>query len=452
MPVIEIGAKNFIAGESTSDLVSDRGFSPKSNGLNLTKTRGMFYFRESGSEVGSSTLTGNIVASTFDPRASGNDSLHVDDEANFYTYSGTTLTKRQTGANTYQLGTSELINFKSQIYATSQTAVAQLNDQMSSMTENWWSGLTAGYRHPMEAIEDELFIADKNVIYYWNGSSSGIAFTLPDSRIAVTSLRKAPDGRTLLAFTSDNEQNFSHTLGGGGKVYYCNPVLRDWEREVQLEAQVEGSRVVGGTIFVTYGSNFGYYDGNGLQPLYRFETSTTTYSHNISNIEDILIFRDGKKVVAYGDLGAGNTFWKLYGSATNNINNIHYKGDNKLLVAFSDGAGGGDLYEIDYDNAGIIGDFYSNRYTFGGEVIIRRIKIFHDETNSAGTSRFTLGYNDINGSLSDIKDVQYTNQSTYKTVIDCDIQTDMFQLYIAPQNDDLGYKLIQIFYEPVEQA
>src|SRR3990167_202435 len=451
MPILDIDTKNFIAGESQSDYISDKGFSPDSVNLNLTKIRGLLYFNEIATDRGGAILTGNIIASCPDPAYLGNDVYYLDDEGAFYTLDGATLTKKQTSSGyTYVLGTSEIIPFKQEIFATSNTAIAKLTNNFAAIIEDWWAGLTTAYRHPMEAVEDGLFIANKNIIYYWNGTSSGTAFTLP-SEVNITSLRKHPDGRTLLAFTGITV-NYSHTHNGGGKVYFCDPVIRDWTREVEIEAQVEGSRVVGGIIYVTWGNNFGYFNGSGLIFLKKFATSSITYSHNLVNLEDILLTRDGLNILAFGNLGAGNVWWKLFRNTANsqNINNILYKGDNKLLAAYSDGASAGKLVEIDYDNAGTTGAFYSNRYNFGSTVKIRRIDIFHDTTNTTGTTAFDVKHRLLDDTEETIESISYDSQSINKTRIQCDITADIFQLVIVPQTDDMGIKLIRIYYDPIK--
>lgn len=449
MPILEIGPKNFITGESQSDFISDKGFSPDSVNLNLTKIRGLLYFNEVGTDRGGATLTGNIIASCPDPAYLGNDVYYLDDEGAFYTLDGGTLTKKQTSAETFILGTSDLITFQNEIYATSNDVIAKLTNNFAAITEHWWTGLTPNYRHPMETVEGEIFFADKNVIYYWNGTSSGTAFTLP-SEVNITSLRKHSDGRTLLAFVGITA-NFSHTRGGGGKVYFCDPVIRDWTREIEIEAQIEGTRVIGGIIYTTWGNNFGYFNGNGLVFLKKLAVSDTTYSHNINNLEDILLIRDGRNVFAFGNLGAGNIWWKPFRNVNaQNINNIAYQGDNKFLIAYSDGAGAGKLVEIDYDNAGTTGAFYSNRINFGQTVKIRRIDIFHDTTNTTGTTAFDVKHRLLDDTEETIQSISYDSQSVTKTRIHCDIETDVFQLVISPTTDDLGYKIFRIYYDPIK--
>lgn len=452
MPIIN--PTDFIRGESSSDYIADGGFSPDSYGLNLTKEPGILYFIESSTDRGGATLTGNIIASCPDPQTTGNDAYFIDDEGAFYRLNGATLTKGFTGANTYQLGTSDLKPFNdANFYATSTTAVAQFDNNLGTVTENWWTGLTSGFRHPLEVVEKELFIADKNVIYYWDGTTSGTAFTLPVQQ-NVTSLRKHPDGKTLLAFTGGTA-DFSHTRNGAGKVYYCQPTLRGssiegWSREVELESQVEGTIVVGGVVFATWGKNLGYFDGNGLVWLKRLETSGTTYSQSMANNEDILLFRDGINVKAYGNLGAGNVFWNCFRNTTNtnHITNIHYKGDNKVLYSFQGAsAGTGLLQEVDYDNAGTVGNFYSNRYFTPEERVYRFIDILHTVTNSGGASEFGVKYRDLDDNESNIISdgvISYLNQTVSRTQKAMNVRSNAFQLVLQGSTDDIGYKQIRI--------
>lgn len=336
-------------------------------------------------------------------------------------------------------------------YFTSKTTVGQFDNNMATVTEDWWSGLDSSYRHPLEVVEKELFIGDKNLILYWDGTTSGTAFTLPAGQ-NITSLRKHPNGTTLLAFTGGTA-DFSHTRNGSGKVYYCDPTLRGasidgWTREVEVEAQVEGSRTVGGTVFTTWGTNFGLFDGNGLQWLKDQETSQTTYSQNITNMEDIVMYRDGLNVVAYGDLGAGNVFWKPYHNSTNssNIDHIAYKGDNVLLIAYEDGDDG-NLEEVNYDNTGVTGQFLSNRYVFEAETQMKGLDLIHDVTNSTGTSTFTLSSRNIEDTDNLIEQRSYVNQEATKSEFDYTETVDFFQFKLVPSQDNLAFKLFRIHYE-----
>jgi len=481
MEVLTINHKNFIAGESQTDLFDDAGFSPASIDLNLTATRGELNFISTPTDRGGATLTGNVIADTFDPAFLTNlGNILLDDDGAIYSFTGSTLTKKQTSLHNFAIGTSDIINFKDNFYITyggggvnSRAGISQLDYNLGTLNDEWWTMLEPGYagtsnddrfwRHPMEVVEKNMFIANKNIIYYWDGTTSGTAFTLPTD-VNVTTLRKNTDGRTLLAFTG-NVADASHTQANKGKVYYCDPTLQGaavdgWSREVEIEAQVEGSRVMGGVVYVTWGKNFGYFDGSGLVKLKEFETSGTTYSHNIKSMDDILVTRDGVNVLAYGDLGQGKVWWNIFQNTTNSnaINNITYKGDNKLLVAYSDGAGAGDMVEIDYDTAGVLGSWVSNKIRFGSKVHISRIEVTHGETDTSGTTTIRLAQRNTEGDTTTvargdagiIEDITYVNQAVTESVAQCDIKTSIFQLYVASVTDTVGIKEIRIYYDPIK--
>ena len=445
MAVLTYKWSNFLRGEGISDFASSGGFSPSSIGINLNRTPGVIYFNEAQTDrTGSGTLTDDVIAHTDDLNFSGNDKYLVDDSGGVYTYDDTTLTKRQTistdgGNMTY--GTTDILQFKSVTYITTDDAVHQLTGSNLATTANWWDGLGSNHRHPLESVEDEMFIGDGNIIYFWNGTNSGKAFTLPTQN-RVTTLRKHSDGKTLLAFTGKTD-NHSHTEPSTGRVYYCDPNLRDWTREVELEAQVEGSRVVGGVIFTTYGKNLGFFDGNGLQFLKKLETSETTYSHSLYNLEDILLVRDGRNVLAYGDLGLGNIFWKIArNSNANNLNIVTHVGNNVLLL----GGTGTDLESLDLDNAGADGQLYTPREYFDQEVDVHKIEIFHD---TASTYTLNVNYVDLADTQNVVETIIYTGESIEKSTIQTDIRTDIFQLLLAPSNGSIGIKFIRIHYDPV---
>ena len=194
MATLEIKADDFMLGETSSDYAQDGGFSPDSFNLNLIKEKGVLHFNTTTTDIGDTTLTGNIVASCPDPALSGNHGYFVDDESAFYRYDGSSFTKVITGGNTYQLGSSEMIPFNNgNFYATSRESIAEFDNDIGTLTENWWSGLNSNYRHPMEVVEDNIFFGDKNLVYYYDGTTSGTAFTLPSGQ-NVTSLRKHPLG------------------------------------------------------------------------------------------------------------------------------------------------------------------------------------------------------------------------------------------------------------------
>jgi hypothetical protein len=453
-PLDLFNPKMLLQGESTSDLIADKGFSPDSNSLNLIKEPGKLYFLESPSQVGNGTITGAPIATAYDKNFLGNDAYFLDDEGAFYYLSGTTLTKAQTvTADTFTLGTTDMLQFLGDTFATSATRVIRLTgSNLATVDSSWWTGLTTAVRHPLEKVENSMYIGDGNLIHVWNGTTStSAAVTLPTD-VNITSLRKHPDGVHLVAFCGLTA-NYSHTKPQGGRIYIIDTVIKDWIREIDIEAQVEGSRLVGGIIYVTYGAKVGYFTGDGIKFLRKLSTSATTYSQNINNMEDILLIRDGVNVLAFGDLGAGNVWWNCYQQPNaNTITTFTYVGDNKVVFGSSDGAAGGTLYIVDYDNAGTYGAFYSNRILFPSLSVIHKLILVHDVSNASGTTAFDVYHRDIDGDTQFLKRASYVSQSVSRTVEDnIAIQADFFQIRIIPSNDDTGYKLGRIYYAAAKE-
>lgn len=446
MATFTIDAKDFYAGESQSDYLHDHGFSPDSYNLNLLNALGVLYFAYGTTDRGGATLTGNIVAAAYDKNYAGNDNYYVDDGGAFYTISGGTFTKRQTVvADTYSLGTSDMIQFKGNTYASGAGRVAQLTgSNLATVDSSWWTGLTSNVRHPLEVVEDKMYLGDLNVIYYFDGATSGIATTLPTDA-NITSLRRHPDGRHLIAFCGYT-QDYSHTAGGPGKIYIVNKDTLQWEREIQIETQVEGSRNVGGVIYCTYGKKVGYFTGSGIKFLKRLATSGTTYSQSMGNMEDLLMVRDGTNMLMFGDLnGAGRRVWHNFYQGANAINVPIYKGNGLIMIGDSNKK----LTELDYTAPSVSGGFYSKRYNFGSVVEIRRIDIIHTLSNPAGLTDFLVNFRDENNAVVMLKEVIYNSQSVSRTRIECNVLTDIFQLLVNPSNYAVGFKLFRIYYEPI---
>lgn len=449
MPTITIDYKNYLRGESYADYAPNAGFSPDSRGLNLTKAPGVLYFVEVATATSGSTISSAIIAAVED--VGGDEGYFIADDGTFYMLVGSTISDQSAnnanGVYTYAEGFTDIVTYKGNYYFTSKTSVGTFDNNMGTITPDWWTNGGADFSsvrpHSLEVLQGELFIGgggtSGNVIYFYDGANSGTAFTLPSSQ-QITSLRKHPDGKTLLAFTS-SQLDASHTNNNPGKVYYCNPNIRDWEREVQLDTQVEGTKLLGGVVYAAWGKTIGYFTGDGLEPLKKLATSTYSWNNAISSFEDNLLIRDGRLLKAYGNIGAGKAWWNVHRESAN-ISTPFYKGDNVLIWSDVNGV----MKEIDLDNGGANGLFYSNRYIFDRQVKVRRIDIITETTTSYDC---TLSYRDQADTSNTIQ--QFSNQTgTNIFRIQADITTDIFQLALTPQDGAIGIRAIRIHYDAIE--
>lgn len=458
-PILTIDFKNFTLGESKSARIADRGFSPESYGVNFYAEQGTMYFAGGDTDL-STNLEDNPICFATDPDYLGQDAYVVGDAGKFYTLDGTTLTKRQTDSGrTYQIGASDAVKFLGDLYVTSKTDIAKLTGStLSSIDATWWSAtrahgvLQSSYRHPLEVVEDTLYIGDKNELHTWDGTTSvDAALTLP-YYINIISLRKHPDGRHLIAFCGVTA-NYSHVRNGGGKIYIIDTVNLEWVREIDIESQIEGSRNVGGVVYVTYGDKLGYFNGDGIAWVRDLAAGSVTYSHQMSNAEDTLLIRDGQDVLAYGDLGQGKVWWRPYRTQAASgtvFTALGYKGADTILTGYQNGSAVSKLYSVELNTAGLGGVFYSNHYQLGSHVAIRRIEIDHTLTPASGTHAMFLQVKDMSGTVLYSGTISYTNDPKQTSRVDLDAFAYDVQIQIYPTNGSMGFRQIRIYGESIE--
>lgn len=447
MNTFSIKAKHFLAGESTLDYGDDRGFSYDSYNLNPLYHPGWMYGIGGNGDITGGILTDNPIGSCLDPAYLGNDLYLFGDGGRFYTLNGTTLVLKQTvAADTFQIGISDMIPFKGNIYATTLGRVVQLTNNFAAVDSSWWTGLDGTSPHPLERVEDKMYIGNLNVIEVYDGTNTSgtgaTAITLP-TNVNITSLRRHPDGKNLIAFCGQTV-DASHTRPNGGMIYLVDTNLKQWTREIQINSQVEGSRLVEGVVYVTYGSNVGYFTGSGIKFLKKLKTSTTVWSQGISNIEGILLVTDGVNVKAFGDIGHGKVWWPLaLGQA--NLKMVAGQGNGKFVFSYATNT------IIQYDIAAIsfLSQFTTNRYEFGREVMIKRIVLVHTAT-TAGTNRFILYFRDTEQNTSIMVDKTYSTAGIVRTVIETEQRADFAQFIFSGLNGFIGLKMLRVYYEAIE--
>jgi hypothetical protein len=379
MQTLTIGPADWVRGVSTSDKHNDGGFSPLMKGHNLELYQGGLLLPQPARSDLSSGVNSSIIAFTADPSFLGNDGYALDDTGRFYTINGSTVTVRQTDTTrTFVSGTSYLKTYKGSLYVTSTTNIGKLDaSNITTYDPTWWtvtigsSALQSTYRHPLEVIEDTLYIGDQNYIHTWNGVAGVYqAMSLPNS-YNITNMIAHTDGRHLLVFMAETV-NYSHTRRARAKLFVVDTVNLEFEREIDIDAQVEGSINVGGVIYVTSGENLGYFNGDGITFLRKLGTNPT-YSHNMANKDGVLLVREGNAVLAYGNLGGkGNVFWYPYQTThASTLSAIYYYGSGKILTS----SAGQKLDLVDFAGFGGAAEWDSNFYAFPGKVWIRKVRI-----------------------------------------------------------------------------
>ncbi len=456
---------NFRLGVSTTDKDANAGISPDERGHNLFKDNAsIFYPQPAGTDL-STNLEDEIICMVQDPTNFGVDALILDEAGKFYTLDGTTLTKRQTDAGrTYSLGTSDMVTFKGDLYATSQTDICKISTlpTLATMDATWWTGtegetaLNSSYRHPMVVVEDTLIIANKNALNTWDGttSTSG-AMSLPTG-LNITAMVKALDGIHLIAFTSENV-NYSHTVKSKSTAFIIDTNTFEFVREIPLSDQVESAWSIAGVTYVTFGARLGVFNGNGIDLLRDLSApaSGAIYKHRTADFDGIALAVDNNSIYAFGDIdGRGAVgFYPFYNNDTGNeeITAILPLSQNQLLAAYATDVGGTPkLIKLDYDNADGLTDLKTNPYSFGGKVWVRRIEVELESPMSSGSAQKFMSVAK-DGTETEIGRMYYSDLGAVDSKrMDCNILTDIFQLKIDWQATPAGVRRITIYYESGE--
>lgn len=462
---IIIDGRTFMAGTSLNGYIGDAGISPDFKGQNLFKDAGaILYPQPAGTDL-STNLLDDPIAYCTDPTYLGNDCFIVDEGGNFYTLSGSTLTKRQTDStgNVYQFGTTDCVVFKGKFYATCQDDVIEIDSISTLATPDfaWWTttkgkaALETNYRHPLLVVEDTMLIFDKNKIHTWDGTTATAAsLTLPDNA-NITAVEKHEDGIHVLVFTSETV-NYSHTLKPLSKVYYVDTRSMQFVREVLIDDQTEGALNIGGQVFVTYGEKLGYMNGSSYEFMRKVSlppSIAAIYKYKMANLNGVLLVVDNNAVLAYGDVsGKGKIFfYPFYNNATGNgeIRSIFPLGGNNILAAYAV-SGTPKLIKLDFDNADGTTVAKTNPLIFPGRVWLREIvvdlvdplasgsELYFYHTNTAGTDQLMM-------------EMKYSTdgavrQKRQRINVRTDIGSVKVNFFATPK----GVRQIMLFYESAE--
>jgi hypothetical protein len=231
-------------------------------------------------------------------------------------------------------------------------------------------------------------------------------------------------------------------------MFIIDTVNFEFEREIDIDAQVEGSVNVGGVIYVTYGQNLGYFNGDGITFLRKLgPNSNPTYTHNLANKEGVLLVRDESAVLAYGNLGKGNVFWYPYKAAASNIiSSIYYYGNNKVLTSSS----GQKLDYLDFSLVSGAASWDSNFYSFPGKVWIRKIEPEMD-TMASGSDLTFYSLDQNNNATQQLTMTYAADGAIAEKTRMCNILTSLFKLRVTfAAGNTKGLRKVTVFYEDAE--
>lgn len=392
---IQIDAKQITAGMATSDYTNDGGFGTSTSGLNPILTPGVVRALATPTDI-STNLKSSIIASCEDSQASSaNNRLLVDDAANYYVLSGTTLTKKHTGTATssYIFGKTDMASFNGNTYITLSDDIAQWNTSSDTLTESWWqstkseSALDSTVPHPLLVFENILWIGDAGTLRTIDssGTISSANWSL-NSTERVYALGIDP-ATGLMLVSVQTTVNISDTLSSKFFIYLYDGYSTKPRRKIPVDDLVTAFHNVGGVVYVGMGTRLCYFNGNGVSFL-RSLTATAgnnlnlPYRHHISNVGNILLVVDGSYILAYGEItqGGRKVFWypfKNTDDLTNNCTFVTAVGQTSFAIGYLGVSNTVKLKIADFasTSAGEV-DFYTANINFERPVFIRKVRVF----------------------------------------------------------------------------
>lgn len=463
---IEIDAKDFVRGMSTSDHIADGGFSSETDQTNITSPVGTIHSPALPTDA-STNLAGEIIASAGDANVLGNSKYFLTDTGKFYTWNDTTLTLRQTDAvKTYQENTSDFVQFQLQAFATSTTDVTLLTGtDLATIDATWWtvtkakSPLQTSQRHPLLVYENSMWIGDKEKLHQWDGTTATEGKLVLSSEQSIVSLGIEPGSGYMLIATTEGT-NASNTKPHIAKIHIWDGFSTKPLRTIIVEDAVNTIYSVGGTTFMTYGTKLGYWNGSGITYLRTFKnltlnSDTLIYKHRISSVGNTLYIADGPQVLAYGEVlpGAKVFYYALKNSPAGtptNINVLANIGNGNLGFGYPTAK----FYTWSPTSVASsnTSDFKTNRFNFPRPVYIRSAYVEWSDVVGNNITPATLRIIDENGTetlFSSLQNISGSNTYFIQTsAMDLKVRTAQFR--IVSNAGNYGIRRLVIYYDVAE--
>lgn len=411
--VIEIGAKEFLDGMTSSPETDDGGFSPETNATNITATQtslGVLY--PQGFKSDKSTSDGQFIASCPDPDSGiGIYRYALTTTGKFYSIdSASAATLRQTGIKTYVQDYSDMVVYKNGLYATWSTDITLgTGANLTALDETWWvttkgkTALTTGIPHPLLVFEDSLWIGDGNKLHKWDGTTATYSFLTLNTGLVITALGVDPSTGKMLISATDGiatPANFPRQA----KVYVWDGFSEKPSRAVVVDDIVTTFYPMGGVVYVCYGVNLGYWTGSGIAFLRKFknnlygDTATLAYKHRVTNVGKKLLIADGVDVLAMEDTLPGKRRFYVAYKITTALNSrydiIFNLGSDNLGMCFTST---GPIYNFAVLNLKTVSSggsltFYSKKYNFQRPVKIREVHIEYNDAILTTATPATISF------------------------------------------------------------
>ncbi len=474
----EIDASDFIKGMSSSNFISDGGFSNRGYGVNITSIPGLLYAAAQPVDQ-TDQLIGTLRASCEDPRVftSGTKYQRVfaASDGTYYGFDGTTMALLDTDStNPTKYGRVDMIAFgENTIYTTNEVAITSMDVQSGTVTDAFF--VFAGsygpvVPHPALVFENNAYYGNGNTLLRQTtvGGTPTVILTLPTEQTIIALGIDPGSGRMLISIIDG--LNASGALNRTARVGYYDGFSNKLLKVVLVDTMITAFYPMGGTMYITYGKNFGYWTGSGIQFLRALDiglvSTELAYKQHLTNDGTVLYIIEGSKVLAYDEVikGQPKVFWYPY-------NNFVLGVETDMSMICSLGSG---VLGYGYVNASVVPKFetfdttdltnsgqntwYTNKYTFPRDVTFNGVLIEYGAalpTNGTAVGIFSL-FNDkqVQTFIPSLSGVTNTQANRYTVELDYpSIQTRSLQFrYTNAAVGGAQYPIrrITVFYSPKE--
>ena len=471
-----IDLSEFVKGMSSAPYISDGGFSPDTEAVNLITQPGVVY----APAIAVDTDTDDRLSTTIEIIASSPDmaNLSVDnrlligangtDDGTFYRYDGTKIIAAAYGTDTtrnYTKGYTDIIAYKGEAYVSSQTHLARWQND-NTITQDFFA-FTNTRPHPGVVFEDNAFYGDGNLLLRQTAAAGTPAtiLTLPSSEVIIALGVDPGTGRMLISTTSS--LNISNTQTSINKLHWYDGYSNKTIKTIYVGDMILGFHSVAGVTYCGYGQSLGYITGSGVRFLRKLlnvslNNEHLPYKHNLTSIGSTLYVADGYKILAYGPIrqGGDNVF---YYAARNKDNDLVFQsifdaGSNKIGYSYI-----GVFKTVDTSSVATLNklDFVTNWLNFPRPII--PVSVVYEFVGSiSSTNNFTLQYSTSNRpgnyySL-DVQSPPLTSIHTFEAIGFAPGDTTSWlkkgmtslQLRIQNSSENDGLRKIIVFYDYIE--
>jgi hypothetical protein len=498
----EIRNSAFVMGMSTSDNTDDGGFSSLTAQVNLISNPGVV--RPTAPTTVKDNTSSNIpIASSDDPNFLGNPggnskyilkkdrSTQTGIFCNVDINNNVTESKTDT-ANYYAYAVSDMVAYNAAgtvgVFTTTNGKVSDNTkaditywDGNSTLTPNWWttvatvsggghpSALKIGCPHPLLVFSANtmLYVADKNLLHKYDGTTVVQAVLTLSSEQTITALGIDPSSGYMMVGVSTraNFPDLASTSSYIGLYDGTNPT--QFTKVIPVDDQISAFYNVGGTIFVFYGQNMGYFTGSGIKFLRKianidYVSGLLTYKPHVTNISNTLYVVAGSTLMAFGETISGSN--SNYGVGNKVFYNaLDYDDSTPILFITNVGAGNLMVYRAAGDASissieifNVYGDstdssnltFYSNRTYHARPISVRSVGVEIDQVKS-GAGTMTLYLMDDNGNTNTIGSMP-DGVKHWRFLCNIADQLTASQIKVVSTNNISGVVRIVVYYDFAE--